>query len=329
MALQGNASKLAGLPPVMGEALTLAGHAGVIDYAPSELVVSVRAGTPVAELDALLAGSSQMLASEPPTFGGRATVGGALATGWSGPRRPWAGSLRDHLLGLTLVDGRGELLRFGGRVMKNVAGFDVARACVGGLGRFGAIVEAHLRVLPRPEAEQVLVFELSQAEAILRANQWSAAPLPLSGAAWADGLLRLRLSGNAVAVAAAVEQLGGEPDRDGLAWFDALRGRRRPLFDPPPAGMALYRLSLPQATPPLLVGYRQWIDWAGGLRWLHAPLDAAGVVQGAARLAGGHATRLHPHGLAAPVPATVAAIQHRLRAAFDPAGILNRPAAEP
>ncbi|MFC4160984.1 glycolate oxidase subunit GlcE [Chitinimonas lacunae] len=312
-----------------GQQLVLADYRGIVDYQPTERVVTARAGTRLTDLQAELARHGQMLAAEPPTLGGQASLGGALACGWSGPRRPWAGALRDQVLGCTIINGQGQLLRFGGQVMKNVAGFDLSRLMVGSFGTLGVIVEASLRLAPRPETELVLRFELDQADAIRMMNHTAGSPFPLSGAAWERKILRLRLSGHASAVAAAAEQLGGDPDPEGLIWFARLADLRHPLFADPGQGMALWRLSLPSAAPPLLPGYPQLLDWGGALRWLVAPLEQSKVIRAAVEHQGGHATCLRQGSGGArlprqhPLPPALAALQKRLKQAFDPAGILN------
>src|SRR6185437_3778429 len=183
---------------------------GIVDYEPSELVVTARSGTPLAELEGALAERDQFLAFEPPAFGPGTTLGGVIAAGLSGPRRMYAGAARDFVLGTRLLTGSGERLRFGGQVMKNVAGFDVSRLLCGSLGILGIITEVSLKVLPRPRSEETLRFEMPAAEAITSFNRWSGQPFPISGAAWCDGIAWLRLSGAASAVSAARERLGGE-----------------------------------------------------------------------------------------------------------------------
>ena len=190
--------------PTAGEPLDTRGLRGIVSYEPSELVVTLRAGTPLAELEALLAERGQMLAFEPPRFAPGGTVGGCVTAGLAGPRRAAVGGVRDFVLGLRMIDGRGDLLRFGGEVMKNVAGYDVSRAMAGSLGTLGLIVEVSLKVLPRPPAEASLRFELDEATALHRLNAWGGQPLPISASVWAGGVLTLRLSGAAAAVEAAV-----------------------------------------------------------------------------------------------------------------------------
>ena len=213
--------------PVAGEVLDTTAHAGVVSYEPSELVVTVRAGTRLADVEALLAGSGQMLAFEPPHFGAGGTVGGCVAAGLAGPRRATAGGVRDFVLGAKLIDGRGDVLKFGGEVMKNVAGYDVSRFLAGSLGTLGLIVELSLKVLPRPVAEATLRFALDEATALHRLNQWAGQPLPLSASAWQDGVLHLRLSGAGAAVDAAIDAMP-EPQKSAarIEWEYAAEVRR-------------------------------------------------------------------------------------------------------
>ena len=200
-----------------GERFDLRANVGVVSYEPTELVVTVRGGTPLAELEALLAGQNQFLACESPHFGAAATVGGAVAAGLAGPRRASAGAVRDFVLGVKILDGRGEVLNFGGRVMKNVAGYDLSRLIAGSLGTLGIVLEVSLKVLPRPVAERTLRFELDEADALARINEWGGQPLPLSATCWCAGGLHLRLSGAEAAVRAAAGRLGGETVEIGRA----------------------------------------------------------------------------------------------------------------
>ncbi len=304
-------------------------YRGIVDYEPSELVVTARCGTPLAELEQALAQHDQMLAFEPPHFGPGATVGGMVASGLSGPRRQGAGALRDFVLGVDLVDGRGQLLHFGGKVMKNVAGYDVSRLLAGSLGTLGLIASVSLKVLPRPVREVTLRFEADQAQALAKLNTWSGRALPVSSSAWRDGQLMLRLSGANAAVTAAARELGGEamPDADRF-WHD-LREHRGDFFAG--AGDAgLWRLALPSVSPPLALPGSQLIEWGGGQRWL---FDQSGVeldgdtIRRAATDAGGHATLFRGGdkrvGVFAPLQPALARVHRRLKEAFDPAGIFN------
>ena len=216
--LVGNDSKAFYGHPVTGDALPLNGHRGVVRYEPTELVVTARAGTPVNEVESLLADNGQMLAFEPPSFAGVATLGGAVASGLGGPRRPWGGAPRDLLLGMSLLDGRGRVLRFGGEVMKNVAGYDVTRLMAGALGTLGALLEVSVKVLPAPKVERNLVLQMPRDRALALMRDLARQPAPLSGAAHFDDRLYLRLSGNAASVTAWERQIGGDGGSGNEFW---------------------------------------------------------------------------------------------------------------
>jgi glycolate oxidase FAD binding subunit len=310
--------------PLVGEVLDLSAHCGIVSYDPGELVLTAKAGTPLAEIETLLDQHDQMLAFEPPHFGATATLGGTLACAFGGPRRAYAGSARDMVLGMRLLDGRGEALSFGGQVMKNVAGYDVSRLMVGALGTLGVILEASLKVLPKPSAELTLRFEMDEADAILKMNQWSGLPLPLSASAWVGGALVLRLSGAQTAVRAAHEKLGGEIHEHGADFWHAAREQRAAFFSA--NDLPLWRLSVPAACPPLALPGRQALTWGGAQRWLKS--DAAGnLVRAAAATAGGHATLFRAANKSTdvfhPLPESLMKYHRRLKAQFDPAGILN------
>ncbi|MBA4743338.1 MAG: glycolate oxidase subunit GlcE [Azoarcus sp.] len=308
-----------------GEVFDTREYAGVVAYEPTELVVTVRAGTPLAELDTALAEKGQCLAFEPPRFGQHATVGGMVATGLSGPRRMAVGALRDFVLGMTVIDGRGELLAFGGQVMKNVAGYDVSRLMAGSLGTLGVIAEVSLKVLPRPVAEATLTFECDEVTALARMNEWGAESLPVSATAWHDGVLRVRLSGARAAVEAARERLGGQmlDAETGAAYWRDLREHQDGFF----AGDApLWRVALPTTAAALALDGTQCIEWGGGQRWLRstAPADE---IRARALTLGGHAMQFRGgerNGEVFQTPAAPLMQMHRrLKSAFDPAGILN------
>jgi glycolate oxidase FAD binding subunit len=306
-----------------GEVLSTRALTGVVDYQPKELVLTARAGTPLAEIEALLAGQNQMLAFEPPHFGGPATLGGCIAAGLSGPRRPYAGAARDFVLGVRIIDGTGQPLRFGGQVIKNVAGYDVSRLMVGALGTLGLITEVSLKVLPKPAAETTLQFEFDEAAAILKMNQWAGQPLPLSATSWHAGLLTLRLSGAASAVHAAQAKLGGEALKDAAAFWQRLRDQATPFFDKRP----LWRLAVKPTTPPLNLGDAQWIEWGGAVRWLATDLPASALRE-AAKTAGGHAALFRgdapADGVFTPLAPALLGLHRNLKQRFDPNGIFNR-----
>jgi glycolate oxidase FAD binding subunit len=312
-----------------GEVLDPRAWAGIDSYEPDELVITARAGTSLVELESVLAGRQQMLAFEPPHFGSAATVGGCIAAGLAGPRRSATGvtygGVRDALLGARLLDGRGRVLRFGGTVMKNVAGYDVARVLAGSMGILGVLLEVSLKVLPRPAMEATLRFEFTQDEALRHLNAWGGEPLPLSASCWREGALLLRLSGSAAAVQHAVHQLGGEPlapDHAAAFWFK-LREQCDEWFagDTP-----LWRLSVPSTAPGLTLAGSQTIEWGGALRWLRSSMSAE-VVRAQARDYGGHATLFRGGdrslGVFTPLASGVMNIHQRLKEEFDPARIFN------
>lgn len=308
-----------------GELLDTRGHAGIVDYEPAELVITARCGTLLSDLEKTLSEKNQYLPFEPPRFGAGATLGGCVAAGLSGPRRASAGALRDYVLGARILDGAGRELGFGGRVMKNVAGYDVSRLLAGSLGTLGLILEVSLKVLPKPAAELTLRLELPEARALESLNRWAGQPLPISASAWQDGELCLRLSGAKPALAAAADRIGG--DRlDGAAadafWRD-IREQAAPFFS---GNAPLWRLSLPSHAPRIDLPGAQLIEWGGALRWLKTNAEPA-TVRGAGARAGGHATlfraRERTTGAFAPLPPALARLHRDLKAAFDPAGILN------
>lgn len=302
-----------------GEPLDTRDYAGIVDYEPSELVVTARAGTPLATLESRLAAAGQCLPCEPPHFGGTPTVGGAIAAGLAGPGRAALGGVCDYVLGAKLLTARGELLAFGGRVMKNVAGFDVARLLCGSFGVLGLITEVSLKVLPRPPATATLAFELGEAAALEQFLGWARRPLPVTASAWFDGRAYLRLAGAPAAVAAATRALGGSrlEEAAAAALWTALRDHAHPWLAP---RTPLWRLSVPAAAGALGLPGRTLIEWGGALRWVRSEASAV-VVREVARRAGGSAALWHGAGLAPafePLPAPLAAIHRRLKDAFDP-----------
>lgn len=307
---------------------------GVRAFEPSELHVTVGAATPLRDLEHLLAQHGQHLACEPPRFGNEGTVGGLIATGLSGPARPYRGAVRDHLLGLTLIDGQGQVLKFGGTLMKNVAGFDVSRLMVGAMGTLGLIAEATLQVAPLPQARATLHFHAAADDALHAMNRAAAQGFPLSASAWWDGGLLLRLAGNEAAVASARQRLGGEllPADAADAFWAGLRHQTDEFFAgavraiQAGSGVAIWRLSVPPTAPMLKVPGEQLVEWGGALRWLVTPLEG-GRIRDLARRAGGQATLYAAMDKAGPVfeppSAVLSPVLARLKAQFDPAGVLN------
>ncbi|HTT44113.1 MAG TPA: glycolate oxidase subunit GlcE [Steroidobacteraceae bacterium] len=307
-----------------GEVLELRAHRGIVHYEPSELVITARCGTALSELERTLAREGQFLPCEPPRFGADPTVGGIIAAGFSGPRRMYAGAVRDFVLGARLIDARGEPLRFGGEVMKNVAGFDLARALCGSLGILGVISEVSFKVLPLPRAEATLCLELDAAQAVAAFNRWAGQPLPLSAAAWHEGIAWVRLSGAAAAVGDACARIGGqrqdaEPAR---SFWSGLRDLTLPFF----ARAPLWRVSLPQTAPQLPVAATPLIDWGGAVRWYAGVPEASDVRAQAARLHGGASCWRGPcqGPRLSPLPRASELLHRRLKTHFDPRGIFNR-----
>lgn len=307
-----------------GETLATAACRGVVDYEPTELVLTARAGTPLAEIESTLRDKGQMLAFEPPHFGNAATLGGCIAAGLSGPRRAYAGAVRDIVLGVRMLDGKGSDLRFGGQVMKNVAGYDVSRLMAGSLGTLGVILEISLKTLPLPAAEITLRIEHTAAEAIALMNDWAGRPLPLSATCHIDKLLYVRLSGATAAVRAARDKLGGEEVADGVSFWQSLREQQLDFFR---QSLPLWRLSLRSTTPPLNLPGQQVLEWGGALRWLKSNADAK-TVREAAALGHGHATLFRggdkSAGVFHPLPSVMMQLHQRLKHSLDPAGIFNR-----
>lgn len=307
-----------------GAILDTRGHSGIVDYEPTELVITARCGTPLAEIEAVLAERNQMLAFEPPHFGDGATIGGAIVAGLSGPRRANSGAVRDFVLGAKVMDGKGEVLSFGGQVMKNVAGYDVSRMMAGSMGTLALLLEVSVKVLPRAFRETTLRFAVTEIDALRMLNEWGGQPLPISASCWSQGTLTVRLSGAQAAVDAAVRSLGGEELPDAGAFWTSVREQRHAFF----AGDApLWRLSLPSTTPAMLLGGEQLVEWGGAQRWLRAPSDAAREIRGAVASSGGHATLFRGGdksvGVFHPLPTAVAKINERMKAAFDPSHVFN------
>jgi glycolate oxidase FAD binding subunit len=305
-----------------GETLDVTHHRGIVSYEPTELVATFRAGTPLAEAEAALAEHDQMLAFEPPHFGAGATIGGVVAAGLSGPRRPYAGAVRDFVLGTRLINGKGEDLRFGGQVMKNVAGYDVSRLMAGAMGTLGVLLEVSLKVLPIAPENRTLAFDATAGEAIRRMNAWAGEPLPLSAASHDGELLLVRLSGTPNGIASATTTMGGEAVVDDGLWR-SIREHEHPFFG---GDESLWRLSVPAGCPPLDLPGRTLVDWGGAQRWLRSTADAARV-RGAAAAAGGHATLFRggdrTRDVLHPLDPGIRRLHERLKAAFDPHAVLN------
>ena len=304
---------------------------GITSYEPTELVVTARAGTPLRDLEAALAEHGQCLPFEPPRFAAGGTVGGMVAAGLSGPARASVGSVRDHVLGVTLLNGRGEILTFGGQVTKNVAGYDVSRLMVGSLGILGVICEVSLKVLPASVATETLSFDWDEARSLDTLSRWATLPLPVNATAWHAGRLRVRLAGARAAVTAACERLGGERLEPGAAntWWLSVRDQSAEFFslgeDSLAHGEALWRVSVPAVTAALALPGEEFIEWGGAQRWWRTTA-APDVVREAAARSGGHATLIRGKDrveVFAPLSAVLMRIHQGLKQAFDPARIFN------
>ena len=318
--IQGSNSKVFLGRIVAGEVLDTRSHRGIVSYDPTELVITARCGTPLSELAEALDQAQQMLPCEPPSFGDDATVGGMIASGLSGPRRPWAGSVRDFVLGTRVITGHGKHLRFGGEVMKNVAGYDLSRLMAGSYGALGVITEVSLKVLPKPRQCLSISLEMDSDRALLRLAQWGQQPLPISAACHDGERLHLRLEGGEGSVAAAHDRLGGER-LDASYWTD-LNEQRLRFFD---EDQPIWRVSVPNNTPGLSLPGRQLIDWGGAQRWLKSDADAS-LIRAIVNEVGGHVT-CYSHGLCdspfQPLPETLLRYHRSLKQQLDPRGIFN------
>ena len=322
--LRGNGTKDWYGQQLQGEVLDTTAYTGIVDYDPTELVITARCGTNLREIGKALSAHNQMLAFEPMRFDGMSTIGGIVAAGLSGPRRMAVGAVRDFVLGAVMMDGRGEVLHFGGQVMKNVAGYDVSRLLTGSLGTLGLILEVSVKVLPKPVAQQSLQFAMTETEALHQINVWGGQPLPISASCWYQGRLTVRLSGARAAVDAAILKMGGEVLADADAFWDQLREHQMAFFAESTEG--LWRLSVPSTTPVLQLPGETLTEWGGAQRWLKTSADAK-TIRAAAEAAGGHATLFRGGdksvGVFHPLKAPVANIHRRLKASFDPAGVFN------
>jgi len=325
LAIRGGGSKAFYGGVTTGEWLEMRPYSGIIDYEPKELVLTVRAGTTLAEVEAAMAAEGQMLPFEPPHFAPGATIGGTVATGLSGPRRPYTGAVRDFVLGTRIISGKAEDLQFGGRVIKNVAGYDVSRLMTGAMGTLGVLLDVSFKVLPQPTEQVTLRQTMDEATAIRRFNEWAGQPLPISATSWHDGVAMLRLSGAAAGVRAAREKLGGDlvaaAEADSF-WRD-LRDHRAAFFA---SAEPLWRLSVPSTSAPLQLDLPQWIEWGGALRWVRGLAEVVQLRQKVEAI-GGHVT-LFRHGdksagVFHPLQPVLARIHRNLKTSFDPANVLN------
>jgi glycolate oxidase FAD binding subunit len=306
-----------------GKILNISAHHGIINYHPSELVITARTGTPLSIIEKTLAEHGQMLAFEPPYFSPSSTLGGVIACGFSGSRRPFTGSVRDFVLGCKMINGKAEVLSFGGEVMKNVAGYDVSRLMVGAMGTLGVLLEVSLKVLPKPVVEKTHVFDLTASEALAQMTELSKKSLPLSGLSYVGRLMYVRLSGTEKTVISASKKIGGDELIGKNNFWQDCNEQRTHFFQD--AG-DLWRLSVPQATPNLLLSGEWLYEWGGGLRWLKTSeprwsiFTLAEKMQGHARL---FRARDRSAELFQPMPDVLKKLNRSIKTAFDPKGIFN------
>ena len=324
-------------------------YSGILEYQPEELVITACAGTPLREIEAVLSEKNQVLAFEPPYFGEQATFGGAIAAGLAGPGRISVGNFRDFVLGARILDGNGQDLSFGGKVMKNVAGYDVSRLLPGSMGTLSLLLEASVKVLPKPAATATLQCQMTQKNALRVLNEWAGQPLPISASYWignadGDGQLMIRLAGAAAAVKAAIPLMSSlvmasEVDSDiATIFWSELREHQLQSFTNLPADQTLYRLALPAACGPLSIpgaSNEVVLEWHGQQRWIKAPGDenTFAAIKQLATNHGGHATRFRQGANVDPSyqrftllneqahSSALVAVQERLRSVFDPAGV--------
>lgn len=315
---------------VIGHPLCMADYSDIVEYEPAELVLTARAGTQLADIEKCLAEEGQMLAFEPPHFGEQATLGGTIASGLSGPRRPYAGAVRDSVLGVKCVNGKGEALRFGGQVIKNVAGYDASRLMVGALGTLAVLLEVSVKVIPKSEVEMTLVRKIHANEAQAFMAGLATKPIPLSAAAFIDGFVYLRFSGHDAAVNAAADKIGYDHKDENNSIWQQIREQTHPFFD---TDLPLWRVSIAANSPILAIAGDWLIDWGGAQRWLKTQACPLQIRAAVAQM-GGHATlfkrnTFKPNGAEIedvfhPLSPALAAVHKELKAAFDPGMILNR-----
>ncbi len=304
---------------VEGEDISVAAHAGIIEYRASELVLTARSGTLLSDINAALAENNQMLAFEPPAHAPSATLGGSIACGLSGPRRPFAGAARDFVLGTTIINGKGETLKFGGQVMKNVAGYDASRLMVGAQGTLGVLLDISVKVLPRPEAELTISFEQNFETAQQNLRQWILQGQPITASCYYNGTLSVRLSSTGNSVKKAHDMVGGELQPNDL--WHSLQHQTHDFFT---QHKKLWRVSVPPSAKPILADQPQLVEWNGALRWVASDED----LFTAAKDAGGHACKYcinsnSQENIFQPLSSTMLSLQQRLKKSFDPQNILN------
>ena len=325
LAIEGSGSRLFYGRRSIGTRFSMADYSGIMEYSPTELVMSVKAGTRLGDIDRKLAEHGQMLGFEPPVSSDESTIGGTVAVGLAGPGRPWRGSVQDFMLGARIMSGHGRVMNFGGKVIKNVAGFDVSRLMVGAMGCLGILLELSMRVIPRPEYECTVCLEIPDADrAVSLFNGLSCKPCPMTAAAWLDGVARIRLSGSEAGVRSCIRTIGGEQDGQGSVFWDAVRNQTHRFFD---GDQPVYRVCAKPSEP--VCSEQQasvLIDWGGAQRWYRGSMDTA-AIRDAVDRHGGYMS-LFRHGdrdaEVFPIPdLTVMKLHQSLKNTFDPDRILN------
>jgi len=312
--------------PSHGETLSLAAHQGIVNYEPTELVITARSGTPIKDIEAALEAAGQQLPFEPPHFGEGATLGGTIACNFSGPGRPHGGAARDLVLGCKIINGKGEILSFGGEVMKNVAGYDLSRLMSGSLGTLGVLLEVSLKVLPRAESEATLVMDMDATGGIDKMCEYAGMSLPITASCHHAERLHLRLSGTDGAVKQAQKQLAGEVLESGVDFWNRLKEHELNFFQ----NNNVWRLSVAPDTPIMGLEGKWLYDWGGAQRWLVSTQSAA-AIRSATEQVGGHATLFRTNDSSPyqneqafhPLSTGMIRYQRQLKAAFDPQGIFN------
>ena len=321
--IQAGQSKLFyGNEPV-GTVLNVSTHKGIIDYEPSELFITARCGTSLHEIESVLAEHNQMLPFEPPAFGSDATIGGTIACGVSGPRRPYAGAARDNVLGTHIVNGKGEYLRFGGQVMKNVAGYDISRLMCGSFGTLGIMLQISLKVIPAQPDEITLSIECNEHDAVSRMHEWMQTDLPITGTYFEANHLFVRIAGVEATLHKVKSILGGTQVSESEKFWHAVKEQQRDFFK---KSDSLWRLVIPSNSPSLAENGECTLEWNGGLRWLKTDMNHNDVFSMAENLSG-HATlyraKNKPANCFQPLSSRVQSLQLNMKKAFDPKGILN------
>lgn len=308
---------------ITGSELSVAEHLGILNYEPTELVITARAGTPLKIIEQVLSDNNQMLAFEPPAFSERATIGGTIACNFSGPRRAYSGAARDYVLGTKIINGKAEVLSFGGEVMKNVAGYDVSRLMAGAMGTLGVLLEVSLKVVPKPEAELTLVQNTSIENALTKLHQWSSQPLPVSASCFYQGTLYIRLSGAAKAILTAQQSIGGEVLNEANGFWHSIKEQTHEFFE---KDKSLWRISLASNTPALSLKGETMYEWGGALRWLKTDMPSIPIRTFSDSL-NGHISLFRSSGkqdaVFQPLPKHLLQLHQKLKHAFDPHGLFN------